>query len=454
MEVRSPFDGAVAGSVEIDGHAAVDRKLTAASAAFERWRDVPLSDRRRIVEEGLSRFLDESTEIAREISLQMGKPLAQANQEIETFLDVAQWALEASEAALAVEVLPEGEGLHRRIEHVPHGVVLDVAAWSYPLLNPAGVIVPGLLGGNTIALKHSERTPLTGEALARAFGALEIPDLVVALNVTRDAASRLVDDGRVAHVAFSGSVAAGKALYRRAAERLIDVDLELGGKDPAYVAEDADLESAVGGVIHGACYNAGQSSSAVERVYVHQRVYAEFIDRARALLEAYRLGDPLDEATTMGPLAMRESLEPLEGQIEDAQSKGAEVLTGGARVESLPGSFFAPTLVVGVPNAASLMRDPCIAPVVPVQMVENDDQAMAAMNDSRYGLTASVWTRDRDRAERVARRVVAGTVFQNRSDVADPALPWSGARDSGVGGTWSRRGFLSLTRARAIHLQS
>ncbi len=453
MEVRSPFDGFVVGSVAMDSSAGVDRKLTALEAAFGIWRNTPLADRRRIVEEGLTKFLDASTQIARDITLQMGKPLAQANKEVETFLDRAHWALDAAEGALATETLPEGGGLHRRIEHVPLGVVLDIAAWNYPLLVPVNVIVPALLAGNVVALKHSHRTPLTGEAFARAFGSLEVPNLIASMNVTRDSANRLIDDARIAHVAFTGSVRAGRAVYRRAAERLIDVGLELGGKDPAYVAEDADLDTAVEGVVDGACYNAGQSCCGVERVYVHRRVYPEFVDRARTLLAAYRLGDPLSEATTMGPLAMRESLAALEAQVEDARSRGAEVLLGGSRVEGLPGSFFAPTLVVDVPNDAVLMQEESFGPIVPVHVVDDDDQALAHMNDTQFGLTASVWTRDRERAERFSRGLDAGTIFQNRCDFVDPALPWTGARDSGVGSTLSRHGFLGLTRPRSIHFR-
>lgn len=452
MEVRSPFDGNVAGSVPIDGPSAIDRKLAAAEAAFRRWRDVPLADRRRIVEEGLSRFLDESSEIARMITLQMGKPIAQANREVETFLDRAQWALEECEAALSTEVLPEGEGLHRRIERVPLGIVLDIVEWTYPLLLPVNVIVPALLAGDVVALKHSERTPLTGDALARAFGHLEVPDLVVPIHVTRDSASRLIDDSRVAHVSVSGALRTGRAAYRRAAERLIDVSLELGGKDAAYVAADADLDTAVDGVVRAACDNAGQSHCAVERVYVHQSVCAEFVDRVRSALEGYRLGDPLAESTTMGPLAMREALDPLEAQVEDARSRGAEVLLGGTRVEDLPGSFFAPTLLVNVPNEASVMQEQSLAPIVAVRSVVGDDEAVALMNDTRFGLTASVWTRDRDRAERLAKLVDVGTFFQNRAGVVDPALPWSGRKESGVGVSLSRQGFLTLTKPRAISL--
>lgn len=451
IEVRSPYDGSVVGAVELDGSARIDRKLASAKEALAVWRDRPLADRRRIVEEGISRFLDASAGIAREISLQMGKPIVQANQEVDAFLDSAQWALDAAEGALEPEILPEKDGLHRRIEQVPHGLVLNIATWNYPLLVPGNVLIPALLAGNVVALKHSERTPLTGGALATAFGELEVPHLVVALNVTREGAGRLIEDRRVAHVAFTGSVRTGRAVYRRAAERLIDAGLELGGKDPAYVAADADLEAAVRGVVEGACYNAGQSCSSVERVYVHRSVYADFIDRARAAVEAYRLGDPLDSSTTLGPLAMREALEPLEAQVTDARGRGASLLVGGARNTELPGTFFSPTLIVDVPNEAALMREESFAPIVPVQPVDDDDEAVKRMNDTRFGLTASVWTRDRDRAERFARAIEVGTIFQNRADFADPGLPWSGVGESGVGATLSRHGFLGLTRRRAIY---
>jgi len=209
----------------------------------------------------------------------------------------------------------------------------------------------------------------------------------------------------------------------------------------------------VEGVVDGACYNAGQSCCGVERVYVHRAVYPEFVDRARSLVGAYRLGDPLDDATTMGPLAMSEALDGLEAQVGEARARGAEVLVGGSRVADLPGSFFAPTLIVDVPNDAALMQEESFAPIVPVHVVEDDEEALARMADTRFGLTASVWTRDRERADRLARRIEAGTVFQNRCDFVDPALPWSGRRESGVGATLSRHGFLALTRTRAIHFR-
>jgi acyl-CoA reductase-like NAD-dependent aldehyde dehydrogenase len=362
--------------------------------------------------------------------------------------------LSIAAGALAPEVLPEKEGFNRRIEHVPLGVVFNLAAWNYPLLIPVNVVVPALLAGNTVLLKHSARTPLCGLHFERAFGELAPPGLVTSIVAGHDDAARLIADPRVAHVAFTGSVAGGKAVYREAAARLLDAGLELGGKDPAYVAADADLAFAAENVVDGACYNAGQSCCAVERVYVHAAVHDEFIERALAILERYRLGDPLAEETTMGPLVSRAAVEVVERQAADALRRGARLLLGGRRPDGLPGSFFLPTLIAGVPNDAEAMQEETFGPLVPVARVASDEEALALMNDTRYGLTASVWTRDRERAERLARDLDAGTVYQNRCDYLDPALPWTGARESGLGSTLSRYGYFHLTRRKSIHFRT
>jgi acyl-CoA reductase-like NAD-dependent aldehyde dehydrogenase len=385
--------------------------------------------------------------------MQMGKPLREAAREVETCCERAEYMASIAVESLAAEVLPPKAGFHRRIEHAPLGVVLDIAAWNYPLLIAVNVVVPALLAGNTVLLKHSGRTPLCGLHFERAYGALEPPGLVTSLVLTHADTSRLIADRRVAHTAFTGSVEGGHALYRQAAERFIDVGLELGGKDPAYVAEDSDLEFAVENVVDGACYNAGQSCCAVERVYVHEKVYGSFLDRARGVLERYRLGDPLDEKTTMGPLARCSGVEVMERQVAEALRRGARLLHGGKRLEGHPGNFYLPTLLAGVPREAEAMQEETFGPLVPVAPVAGDAEALERMNDSRYGLTASVWTRDRERAEFFARGLETGTVYQNRCDYLDPALPWTGVRDSGKGSTLSRHGFLHLTRPKSIHFR-
>jgi acyl-CoA reductase-like NAD-dependent aldehyde dehydrogenase len=456
LKVINPFNQRELCELPVDQGKSLERKIAGARSAYDQWRRLSLEERARRVEQGLTYFREHAEKIARDITLQMGKPVTQARAEVKTFLHRAEYMLSIAKETLAPEILPAQPGFHLRIEHAPLGVIYDIAPWNYPLLTAVNVVVPALLAGNTVLLKPSPLTPLVGRHFERAFGGGDSSDfanLVTSLIVTNAQASRLINDPRINYVAFTGSVATGTKVYRQAAKRLLDVGLELGGKDPAYVAEDADLDFAVEQIIDGACYNAGQSCCAVERVYVHQARYREFLDRAKSLLKQYRLGDPLDEKTTMGPLASREAPRFLESQVNDAVRRGARLLLGGKRLKETRGNFFPPTLLADVPNNAKVMQGESFGPFVPVASVADDAEALARMNDSRYGLTASVWTTDRDRAERFARDLEVGTLFQNRCDYLDPALPWTGARDSGIGTTLSRYGFYHLTRRKAIHLR-
>jgi acyl-CoA reductase-like NAD-dependent aldehyde dehydrogenase len=453
LEVFNPYDQKLVYKLPYDDDRSLELKLDRARRAYASWRRLPLEARAEQVRRGLERFRGGAEEVARDITLQMGKPLREARREVETFFERAEHMLAIAAGSLAPEVVPEKEGFHRRIEHAPLGVVLDIAAWNYPLLIPVNVIVPALLAGNAVILKHSARTPICGVHLERAFGELEPPGLLLNAVLTHEQTARLIREPRIDHIAFTGSVAGGGEVYREAAaHRFIDVGLELGGKDPAYVAEDADLELAVAGVVDGACYNAGQSCCAVERVYVHWRLHDEFVDRALGLLGRYRLGNPLEEKTTLGPLARRSALDVLERQTADALARGAELLFGGRRLPEA-GNFFAPTLLANVPNDAEAMQEESFGPLLPVLAVKGDDEALRLMDETRYGLTASIWTRDRERAERFARELEAGTIYQNRCDYLDPALPWTGARESGKGSTLSRYGFLPFTRRKSIHFR-
>ncbi|MCG8418612.1 MAG: aldehyde dehydrogenase family protein [Proteobacteria bacterium] len=451
LRVENPYDHSLVAEIEGDDDARMMAKLARAHAAFQTWRRVPLADRMAQVKRALDRFRDQRDPIATEITRQMGKPIGESRVELDTMLDRAEVSIELAESALAAEPLPERPGFVRRIEHEPLGVVLCIAAWNYPLLVPINVVVPALLAGNAVLLKHSPLTPLTGRRFSHAFAGLEVAELLQDLVVDHAQIARLVVDPRIAHVAFTGSVAGGRAVYSTVASaRIIDVGLELGGKDPAYVAADADLDSAASRVVEGACYNAGQSCCAIERVYVHEAVYDEFLDRARTVLSAYVLGDPVHENTTMGPLARAANLAVLADQVSDAKASGARLLLGGDG----DGRFFRPTLLGDVPPRAAVMREESFGPIVPVARVAGDDEAIARMDETRYGLTASVWTRDRERAERIAGELEVGTVYQNRCDYLDPQQPWTGARDSGKGSTLSRHGFWHLTRRKSIHLRT
>jgi acyl-CoA reductase-like NAD-dependent aldehyde dehydrogenase len=453
VRVVNPFDQSTVADVAEHDTADLECALAAAHRAAAEWARVDVAERARRVAGGVDGFRAARDAIAREVSQQMGKPIREARREVDTMLDRAAYMIGIAETALAPEALddPARPRVRRRIEHLPLGVVLDIAAWNYPLLIPVNAVVPALLAGNAVLLKHSRHTPLCGARFAAAFAAIGPPGLVQHLVIDHAQTAALLTDPRVAHAVFTGSVAGGRSVQRAAAGRFIDVGLELGGKDPAYVAADADLAHAVAGIVDGACYNAGQSCCAVERVYVHRSLYTEFLDRARAVLAEYVLGDPLDEATTLGPLCQKSALSYLEAQVAQARGAGARVLAGGARLADSTGNFFVPTLLADVGNDADVMQEESFGPILPVAPVADDDEALRCMDQTRFGLTASVWTRDVERAERFARGLQAGTVFQNRCDYLDPALPWTGMRDSGRGSTLSRYGFLHLTRRRSIH---
>ena len=453
LTVCSPFDGQVVAELPFDRGETLDLKLERAASAHAQWRRSSLPDRIAVIDRALSYFRENREEIARDVTRQMGKPLEQSRGELATFFDRAEELRSIAPECLKAEVLPPRPGFHRRIEHAPLGVVFNISAWNYPLIISVNVVVPALLAGNSVLLKHSAKTPLIGVHFERAFRSAAPEGLLTNLILTHEETARVIGDPRVDHVAFTGSVEGGREVQRAAAGRFIDVGLELGGKDPAYVAEDADLDGAIENVVDGACYNAGQSCCAVERVYVHESRHDAFLKGAQKALESYVLGDPLSSETTMGPLISASALALVERQVEDAVSRGARLLTGGKRPLKMTGHFFAPTLLADVPDDAEVLRDETFGPIVAVQRVSGDDEALAKMNDTRFGLTASVWTRDRERAERFARDLEAGTVFQNRCDYLDPALPWTGWRDSGRGSTLSRYGFCHLTKRKSVHFR-
>ncbi len=443
--VRSPFSRELVAELPFTSDDELRSIVADAREALSGWQHASVAERAAPILDGLQHFRRHRDEIAREISQQMGKPVREALGEVDGMLERAEYMISIAEECLAADILPEKQGFHRRIEHEPLGVVLDLAAWNYPLLIAVNVVVPALLAGNVVLLKHSAKTPLCARHFGHAF-----PNVSV-LVLSHDQTAQLIRGPDLDHVAFTGSVEGGRKVLRHAAcsERFLDTGLELGGKDPAYIAADADLEFAVQNVVEGACYNAGQSCCAIERVYVHRDLYEDFLDRAAVELRAFELGDPLQDSTTMGPMASASALGFLEEQVAEAVKRGARVLLGGKS----EGPFFLPTLLADCANDMRVVQEESFGPLVPVLPVDGDDDALEKMNDSRFGLTASVWTSDRERAEVFARELRAGTVFQNRCDYLDPALPWTGVGDSGKGSTLSRYGFLHLTRRKAIHFR-
>jgi acyl-CoA reductase-like NAD-dependent aldehyde dehydrogenase len=436
--------------LDASGIEALVRKAVSGARAI---RSTSIEERIALCERFCGVFQRDAEPIAIEITRQMGKPINEAHREVATMIDRARAMMSFAPAALAETVLPPKAGFERRIEKVPVGIVLDIAAWNYPLLIAVNVVVPAVLAGNAVVLKHSSRTPLCGTRFADAFRAAGAPDGVVsAFAADHDVTAALVRRPEVGYVAFTGSVHGGREVSEAAAGRFIDVGLELGGKDPAYVRADADIAYAAAEVADGALYNAGQSCCAIERVYVDRRVHAAFVD---ALLEETKkrvAADPAAETTNLGAIAQASGLAVIRRHVEEAVAKGARLLTGGRAVKlEGRGRFFEATVLDGATHEMAVMMEETFGPVAPVMAVDGDDQAVALMNDSPYGLTASIWSRDVERSRALAGRIEAGTVFLNRCDYLDPALPWSGWKDSGIGVTLSAAGFDRLVRTRGHH---
>jgi acyl-CoA reductase-like NAD-dependent aldehyde dehydrogenase len=368
----------------------------------------------------------------------------------------ARAMLGLADPGLAPIDVPGTDGIARRIEKVPLGVVLDLPAWNYPLLTAVNVVVPAVLAGNAVIVKHSPRSPLCGPMFADAFRAAGAdPRIVQSLDCAHELSEKMVADPRIDHVVFTGSVLGGTRISQAAAGRFLAIGYELGGNDPAYVAEDAELDRAADGLVDGAMYNAGQSCCAVERGYVHAKHYDALVAAAERLARGYVLGDPLDAATNLGPIAQPGHVPELESLVTDAVRLGAKLVCGGKRTQvDGRGRFFQPTVLCDVPQDAQLMRVEQFGPILALQKVNGDDEALQRMNDSVFGLTASVWTRSRDRAERFGKALRFGTVFQNRCDFGDPLLPWSGVGQSGRGHSMSVLGFDGLTRTRALHFRA
>lgn len=453
LVVDDPFSGddAFRAPYERDVDGALDRAKTGAKAAAAMSVDDRVALCLRVVE-CMERDV---AEIAAEITREMGKPLGQSTGEMGGMAKRARHMASIAKESLADLVIGGDDSLERRIVRAPKGVVFALPAWNYPLLTAVNVVIPAVLAGNSVLLKHSPRSPSVGDRFAKAFRDAGAPaELVQSIHTDYATAEKLAGDARVDHVAFTGSVHGGHRILAAASSHFVDVGLELGGNDAAYVAEDADLEKAVDGIVDGACYNAGQSCCAVERVYVHRSLYDRFIEAALPLVRAYVMGDPRDGKTNMGPIAQPWHPDEIEAQVQDAVRRGAKLLVGGKKTSiGGKGRFFEPTLLVDVPDSADVMSKETFGPILPIAPVDSEEQALALINDDALGLTASVWTRDRDRAARLSQRLEVGTVYMNRCDALDPALPWTGWKDSGKGSTLSVLGFEHLTKAKAINFR-
>jgi len=456
LRTVSPVDGRIVAERPLADHAAIGAALNRARTAQRSWRATPVAERQAVLSRAVDAFVADTAAIAEELTLQMGRPLSQSPGEVRGFEERARAMIGIAPEALAdIDPGPK-DGFTRFIRREPLGVVFVLAPWNYPYLTAVNAIVPALLAGNAAVMKPSHQTPLTGERMAAAFAKAGLPaGLFQVLHLGHAAAEKIMASDAVDFIAFTGSVEGGHAVQRALAGRFAGAGLELGGKDPAYVRSDADLAAAVDGLVDGAFFNAGQSCCGIERIYVHAAVYDDFVDRYAALTRQYVLGNPLEAGTTLGPMARRLLADVVRGQTADAVGAGARALVDPAAFAADTGDspYLAPQVLVDVTHDMRVMREESFGPVVGIMRVASDDAAVAMMNDSDYGLTASVWTRDEAAAVAIGDRVETGTWFMNRCDYLDPALAWTGVKNSGRGCTLSRVGFEHLTRPKSFHLR-
>lgn len=457
--IVSPIDGKVVYEYEMLGGAAARARIAKAAEAQGLWAGTKLEERCALLERFLDAYAAEIDGNALEITQMMGKPLAQARAEFEsTVCERVRTLISLAPQALAERNLAPENGLSRRVVRDPVGVVLDIAAWNYPLAVAINVIAPAVLAGNAVSIKHAPQTALVARQFERAFASAGAPEgLVHSLMIEHELVGELLDERRFGAASFTGSVRGGHQVAAALARRnFIPQGFELGGKDPALVLADCDFDSCVASLVDGAFYNAGQSCCAVERIYVERSIYDRFVEAYRSTLMAYRIGDPRESGTTMGPLVSAASASRVRAQVEQALARGGKRLVDARRFE-LPDSsaaFMAPELVVDAPMDCGLWTEETFGPAIAIAPIDDLERGIELMNDSPYGLTASLWTQDLDRAASLAPRIEAGTVFANRCDYLDPAMPWTGVKDSGCGVSLGLEGFAQVTRAKNYHFRA
>jgi acyl-CoA reductase-like NAD-dependent aldehyde dehydrogenase len=452
----SPIDGREVVRRPYAAAQRIQQILRDAQAAQRLWREADVAERADVMTRAVERFVAGREDIARAVTLQMGRPIQHAPLEVDGFAARARHMIAIAPYALQPMAAAPGSERERFIRREPLGVTLTIAPWNYPLLTAVNSIVPALMAGNAVVLKHSDQTPLCAEMLHEAFCAAGLPPgLFAYVHADHAATQQLVRAPEVRFVSFTGSVRGGRAVEASAAGRFIGVGLELGGNDAAYVRGDADIDGAVESVMDGAFFNAGQSCCGIQRIYVARRLHDSFVEQAASLASRYVLGDPRDAGTSLGPVVRASAAASVRDAVGQALKQGARNVVDASRFPAARAgtAYVAPALLTGVDHTMRIMREECFGPVAGIMPVDSDDDAIALINDSAYGLTAAVYTRDRDAAVAIGDRLRVGTVFMNRCDYLDPGLAWTGVKDSGRGVSLSVLGYEQLTQAKSFHLR-
>ncbi len=457
FQTITPIDGTVYLERDYADSRQIAGALDAARKAHVSWKRTGIPERADLCRKVVQYFLDHQTEIAYELTMQMGRPIRYSPAEITGgFLERATYMIDVAEQALADDIMEDSDSFKKFVRREPLGSVMVLSPWNYPYLTSVNAVIPAVMAGNCVILKHAQQTPLCAERYEAAFRSAGMPDGVFqSLHLDHDQVASIIADPRIDHVSFTGSVTGGMAVQKALIDRFVSPGLELGGKDPAYVRADADISYAVDQLVDGSFFNSGQSCCGVERIYVHDQVYQDFVEGFVAVTRQYQLGDPREASTTLGPMVSVRAADFARQQIAAAEQQGAKALIDlhTFNPNALGPAYMAPQVLVDVDHSMSIMTEETFAPVVGIMPVKNDEEALKLMNDSPYGLTASIWTRDQEVAQQISSEVHTGTCYLNRCDYLDPALAWSGVKDSGVGCTLSHWGYLHLTRPKSFHFK-
>ena len=453
LKIHNPATGALLAELPEASPELVAARAGAARAAQPAWAAKPLRERMEVLQRFRVAVAAEVESLAATLTAEVGKPIRQSRNEIKGLLPRIDFFLAQAEGAIGARQLHDDGSTRELLGFEPLGVVANISAWNYPYLVGGNVFVPALLAGNAVLYKPSEFATLTGLHIARLLHESGVPADVFVPLVGGGAVGAALLEQRIDGVFFTGSHATGQRIAAAVGPRFIKLQLELGGKDPMYVADDADARAAAESLADGAMYNTGQSCCSVERIYVHERIHDAFVSAFVETIKGFKLGDPSSEDTYIGAITRAPQLAVLDAQVADAKARGATLLAGGQRVAGRAGNWYEPTVFTQVDHTMALMVEESFGPIIGIQKVAGDAEALALMNDSRYGLTAGVFSKDEARATAILAKVNAGTVYWNCCDRVSPRLPWSGHGDSGVGLTLSTLGIQTFTRPRAWHLR-
>jgi acyl-CoA reductase-like NAD-dependent aldehyde dehydrogenase len=457
LKTYSPIDSSLYVQRDYADIQQINTALQLADSAQKTWKNTSLQERKKLCVKAVDAFLAQKEKIAEELCWQMGRPIRYAEGEVLSFADRANCMISIADDALAKIKVNDKPGFERYIKREPVGVVLVIAPWNYPLHTPINAIIPAILAGNTVILKHSSQTPLCAERIVEAFECAGFPKGVIQyLHMDHNNTELLIKSKNISGVAFTGSVAAGKKIEQAAAGRFIGIGLELGGKDPAYIRNDADIDYAVESTVDGAFFNSGQSCCGLERIYVHESIFDDYISKFVSLVKQYKLGRSDDPETTLGPLVRSSAAEFVRGQIVDAMKQGAlpQIDSNSFSLNKEGTAYMAPQVLINVNHAMRVMNEESFGPVIGIMKVSSDEEAISLMNDSEFGLSAAIYSSNIEKAVELGDKIETGTFFVNRCDFLDPELAWTGVKNTGRGSTLSSQGFNAFTRLKSFHIKT